>query len=240
MARTIGERAADRYIKHPAASAANPLAEAYAIDSGTIQLYQHNLHVLQRERLSTLVACVGPFDVPDYTSQVAQWGGLAEPSPNTIGFDNGAKAIPWHRATAARFGPFFGVQDYELDDGRRTLRPVRCAMSITVDAGATSHSAFFALTKTDARPSDGHLAFESVALAAGATTFAVADDLVCAGPVASELYRCRPDGVSAPDGPLSVQTSVRATGFYVWFGWLVVDGGTGTSVNSMSAWEVDP
>jgi hypothetical protein len=233
VARRIGERAADRYIKHPAASTSNPLSEGWAIDAGTVQLYQSNAHVLARESLRHLATIVGPFDVPDYTSRDAQWGPpYVAAIPNDTGSSHGG--IPWSRHTAVRSGPHFGVQDYALEDNRRVLRPVRMAISITIDAGASTRFLYAAMTPTEAPPpARDYLAFDSVSVATG-TTYTVFELVPMAPVPPAAPFRCRPDNIYPG---LRAASTVQAAPFYLWWGWQILNGGSGTSVNALSAWE---
>jgi hypothetical protein len=233
VSRRIGERVADQYVYHPAASTGHPLSNGYAVDSGTVMLLESNLHTLSRQSLRPLVQSVGVGQLTQFPSTDSFWDGLTTPPP-ALSERLFSATIPWDRRTAMRFGPFWVVQDYELDDARLAWRPVKLTLDITVSSNVDllQARAYFAITATSSSPASGaFLDFDSVALSAGQQIAAVT--LTPSAPIAEgETFRCRPDATAGAP-------TVRRGVVYLWFGWGVKSSDALNYVNGMSAFEVD-
>jgi hypothetical protein len=237
MARRYSERFLDRYVKHPAASSANPLSDGWFVDSGTKMIAQNNAAHLARESLRHLVFSLGPGQATQFATANAMFTGLDDAPQllSPIGDSLQHMQIPWDRRTAARFGPFAAIQDYALADGRMTQRKIRAQADFSLDAATTSERLYVAATsRADDDPRDitKLLAFGYVDVAGSGYQRSTPIDLTFNAPLpTSTEFVCRADGTDNP-------TNVAAAPFYLWFGWRLI-GATTNYVCGFSAWEID-
>lgn len=176
MPRDIGLIASDsRYIKHPAAAAADSFVkDGRPIDAGTAHVITNNLNVLHRESGRHLLTWLGPGDISQPTSN--GWSALNEEIPDSAHRTTTETEIAWNvfastQPTAVCDGPFFigkGREDLSSTYGANLnlLSRVRFWLSWYSD-GAASFKAYFAATAGPAPPSSGY-----IALATATTTSA--------------------------------------------------------------------
>jgi hypothetical protein len=237
MTRRIGERFADKYLKHPAASTTNPLSDGWYVDTGTVMLAHNNVHHLERESLRHLVMSPGPGSVTTYANTNAPFSGLDDAPATASNGLAGAEywQLPWDRRCCAVFGPYFAIQDYELPDGRRTQRKIRGQIDATIEGGASSYRFYFAATSAanETPFAVRFLAFGYADFAGTGNQRSPVIDLTFTDPLpgAGDEWRCRP-GADDDDA------RVVAAPFYLFMAWKIV-GGAANYINGFSAWEID-
>lgn len=170
----IQERGYSKYIKHPPAGSATPLANGDTIDSGIATVIDSNIGTMQTESCRQLVFSLGPGIVTalDYTNG-SPFAGIADLAPTDAGHapsQSVVGAIPWDRRTARRFGPFYAVADRDPGTGGPCMRKVVMEMNVTMDVACTHSDFYFLLTTAESARdiADGNvLSFAHQSLGAG-------------------------------------------------------------------------
>lgn len=213
MADYIGQRFDDdaalpgRYIKVPPAASAM-IRDDRPIDAGAAMIIHNNLSHAAAESFRHLFCDV----IGIALSQTDGWTGPVDASsPGTSGLGS----ISWSPSVAVRYGPFFGVEDRQTDDGTPALRTVE--LRIEARSGTGSSLTIYSAIVVNRLPDPPYLGATVEDSFSPSTSLSV-NKRTLTVPLPSSVrtpFRARPSGGAA---------DVLVVPYWVWIGWRSTSG----------------
>ena len=228
MGKILPEGGLDRMLQRPSAyTAGSALTDGQPYDAGSLILAQTEASHLCAQSDRVLVESLGPgADVRVVAAAADVWSGIDGLVAPAGG--GPASVIPWDRRTARRFAVTHAIEDYTDANGDPLPRPIEWRAYVTADAALTTCALYCAATFSPSPRAVSVVSSNSVA--AGTTAWAsgqLAFDQRAPHPRRMRSRRSADNGGEASVAPM-----------WIWFGWLLVGPGVGTTrLHSFSAWE---
>lgn len=155
--------ATPKYIKHPPATAAQPLDNAYPLDAGSPMIIDNNWTHLDYVNLRELVHWHGHSNVSAASKTNNGWTGIGDLGwiPGDPSVDAEINQIPWGaRDVSRRFGPFYIPVDKDstAGGGRVSIRKITGKLGYYNNTNLTPSKLWVYITNSAATPRDGVLA----------------------------------------------------------------------------------